>query len=103
MLFSKTFVIAATFACVANAARVELYGDRSCSGAPQEDFQNVACNTCISPAGEWYAAQVSEIGDTRWTINNEKECTSGSQVGQAYGDGCGVAGSTAIKSVYVAC
>jgi len=103
MMFSKTFLTAALFACLASAARVELYSTRSCSGSPQEDFQNVACDTCISPAGDFYAAQVSEIGDTRWSINNEKDCTSASQVGQAYGDACGIAGSTAIKSVYVSC
>lgn len=96
-MFSKSFFVAAAiaaFATVAQGARVQFYTSRdNCAGAPAEDFQNIACNTCVDPAGgtlpryvlrstmanppcvDWFAVQVSDIGNTRWSINNQV-CTS---------------------------
>ncbi|KII93523.1 hypothetical protein PLICRDRAFT_694683 [Plicaturopsis crispa FD-325 SS-3] len=106
MYFSTRFASLALLALVtaARGAEVKFYNSRACNDPPSEDYRNVACNSCVDPAGDWFAAAVSGIGSgQRWTLHNEDKCTSKSQVAQAYGNGCGVAGHTAIRSVWVAC
>lgn len=85
-----------------SATLVRFYTQRNCENAAQ-DFR-VGCNTCIDPPGDWFAAQVSDIGpNQRVSIHNQDRCTPASQIGQWFGPVCGPAGRTAIRSVWVSC
>ncbi|THG97916.1 hypothetical protein EW026_g4189 [Hermanssonia centrifuga] len=106
MSFKQSFVAFAVLAAAAvvNCAELQFYTTRSCAGGASQDYQNVACNSCIDPPLDWYAVQFSGLGSgNRVDIYNEDACAESAQVGQAYGDLCFVAGQTAIRSAYVAC
>ncbi|TFK32953.1 asparaginase [Crucibulum laeve] len=104
MRFSTSFIYVAiiAFTATVEATVVKFYTERNCNSASQE-FR-VGCNTCIDPPGDWFAAQVSDIGpNQRVSMHNQDRCTSASQVGQWFGPVCGAAGRTALRSVWVSC
>ncbi|TFK32958.1 hypothetical protein BDQ12DRAFT_608082 [Crucibulum laeve] len=98
-----SFVTLTIAIATAKAATVSFYTARNCNSASWVQ-QNVGCNTCVDPPGDWWAASVSGIsGDQRVSMHNQNSCTSASSVGQWYGNICAAAGNTALRSVWVAC
>ncbi|KAH7912857.1 asparaginase [Hygrophoropsis aurantiaca] len=103
-MLNKAFLVLLAVATAVLGEEIQWYTTRSCSGSSSLDYRNVACNTCNNPDGDWYAVEVTGIGSGQQvTVHNQHGCTSGSVVGQQYGDLCMVAGNTALRSVYVSC
>ncbi|KAF9043043.1 hypothetical protein BJ165DRAFT_1482455 [Panaeolus papilionaceus] len=99
-------LVALAFASTAYGATVRFYitKEATCGGGASQEYRNVGCNSCVDPPGDWWGAQVTDIGSNqRISMHNQNSCTPASQVGQWYGNTCARAGNTALRSVWVSC
>jgi len=86
---------------VVEAAKIETYNGKSCTGAPTNTFY-VGRNSCQN-FNDQSAVKISEVSsDTRVSVHNTKGCKTVSSVAQIYGPGCVVQGATALNAVYIA-
>ncbi|PPQ69271.1 hypothetical protein CVT24_000077 [Panaeolus cyanescens] len=91
---------------VALAGTATFYEHRedACKGKPALVFEDLPCNTCVNPPGDWYGIYVSgNSNGNKVMVYNQGFCTPWAQVGQWYGNVCVQAGRTPLGAAYIAC
>ncbi|BBN12894.1 hypothetical protein MPTK1_5g23770 [Marchantia polymorpha subsp. ruderalis] len=89
-------------AVTAEAAKIQTYKEKGCSGDLTNTF-TVVCNSCQTFSDQ-SSVKISDVqAKNRISIHNRKNCENYSKVAEIHGGACVNQGKAKIRAVYIAC